>query len=332
VSVSKKSTLFVSVVIPVYNGEATIAYCLKCATALDYPREKFEIIMVDDGSTDKTVDVAKQHPVKVIQKEHTGYPSTMNAGIRVAKGEIVVNIDSDTYISKDWLIKVIEEFKEPKVGIASGYVATAPTSSIWAKLAGFEKEDLYDKIKSKQVNFITTTCTAYRRELFMEVGFFNESLRRGSDEELAHRALKAGWKIILRKDALCYHDWASSLTKYFVKHVLNMLYEVDSILRYPELLRGKDIAHPLDLYVPLALTFLLVLTPIWLLVNSAWVSILSLLGLILYHLPQTKRIIRKHNDWSMFLFPVVINIRYVAWLIGLAIGLSSFLKGKWFSS
>lgn len=321
VSVEKDALPFISVVVPVYNGESTIKSCLESIMALNYPREKLEVIVVNDGSTDGTLNLVKAYSVKIIEKDHTGYPSTINAGIKVSRGGLIVNIDADTYVAPDWLIKIVEEFKDPKVGIAGGYIATAPTSSFWAKLAGFEKEDLYDKIKSKYINFITTACTAYRKRLLIEIGLFNESLKRGSDEELAHRAIKDGWNIVLRKDAQCYHKWGSSPKEYFRKHVLNMMYEVDSVLQHPELLRGKDIAHPSSLYFPLVLTFLLFLTPLWLLVNSAWVSFLSLLGLILYHVPQAIRIVRKHKDFTMTFFAVAIIVRYVAWIVGIWIGL-----------
>lgn len=310
--------LFVSVVTAVYNGQSTIKKCLDCIMMLKYPKEKLEVIVVNDGSTDKTAEIVKDYSIKLVEKEHGGYPSAMNTGIRTAKGGLILNIDSDTYISEDWLTKVLEEFKKPQVGIVGGYVATAPTSSFWAKLAGFESEDRYDRIKSKNVDFLTSTCTAYRRQLFTKVGLFNEALRRGSDEELAQRAIKAGWKIVLRKDAMCYHEGVS-LIRYFKKQVSNTIYQVNNFLGHPELLRGKT-QHPPSLYVPLLLTFLALFAPLWVLFNGVWVSLLALLGLIVYHTPHTIRIIRKHKEWSMVLFPIAINVRYVAWLIGLAIG------------
>jgi len=285
---------------------------------LKYPKEKLEVIVVNDGSTDKTAEIAKDYSVKLVEKEHGGYPSAMNTGIRVAKGNLILNIDSDTYISEDWLTKVLGEFRNPQVGIVGGYVVTAPTSGFWAKLAGFESEDRYDRIKSKYVDFLTSTCTAYRRQLFIRVGLFNEALRRGSDEDLAQRAIEAGWKIVLRKDAMCYHEGVS-LIRYFKKQVSNTIYQVNNFLGHPELLRGKT-QHPPSLYVPLLLTFLVLLTPLWVLFNGVWVSLLALLGLIAYHTPRTIRIIRKHKEWSMVLFPIAINVRYVAWLIGLAVG------------
>ena len=318
---------FVSVVVPVYNGESTIADVLRCISKLNYPDDRLEVIVVDDGSVDETVRIVKEYPAKLIRKEHSGYPSTMNAGAKVAKGEIVVIIDSDIYLDEDWLKTVVEEFDDSKVGIVSGYIATKPTAGFWARVVGFESEDRYDRMKSGYVDFITSASTAYRREVFEEVSFFNEALRRGSDEDLAQKALGAGWKIVLQKDAVCYHEWVPSLRKYFKNQVLNMVYQIKNFLWNPELLRGKE-QHPVSLYVPLILAFLIVLTPLWFVLDAAWLSLLAFLCLVLYHIPPATRIIRKHGDWSMLLFPVAFNVRYFAWLIGLAVGLFSFSKSR----
>jgi len=311
---------FVSVVVPVYNGESTISECLESTLALDYPGENLEIITVDDGSTDETLSKMKNYPVKLVQKDHGGYPSSMNAGIKESKGEVILVVDSDTYVEQDYLVKILEELEDNEAGIVSGYVATKPNAKFWARIIGFESEDRYDQMNSKYVDFITSTCTAYRKEVFNQVGLFDEGLKRGSDEDLAQRASKAGWKIVLRKDAVCYHEWVSSVRRYFKKQTANGIYEINNFLRHPELLRGRE-QHPPSLYVPMLLTSVIFLTPLWVLLGAIWLSLLAFVGLMLYHAPQTVRIIRKQRDWSMLLFPVVFNLRYVAWICGIGIGL-----------
>ncbi len=310
---------FVSVVVPVYNGESTIKACLESTLALDYPREKLEVIVVDDGSTDATLSLLKPYPVRLISKKHGGYPSSMNAGIKKSTGNVVLIVDSDTYVEQDYLLKVLDELEDHKTGIVSGYVATKPNAKFWARIIGFESEDRYDQMTSKYVDFITSTCTVYRKAVFDQVGLFNEGLKRGSDEDLAQRASNAGWKIALRKDAVCYHEWVSSVKRYFKKQMANGIYEINNFLRHPELLKGRE-QHPPSLYIPVMLTFVVFLAPILYFLSVVWVSLLAFIGLILYHAPQTFRIIRKQKDWSMLAFPIVFNLRYFAWLMGFAVG------------
>lgn len=319
-SASEKNTApLVSVVVTIYNAERTIAKCLESIMELEYSRDKLEIIVVDDGSTDNSLNIARKYCVNVIRKDHGGYPSTMNTGIKNAGGSVIVIIDSDIVVSKDWLIKALEEFSDPKVGIMGGYVATAETKSFWSRLAGYEIEDRYRKIKSKYVDYVSTTCTAYRTEVFNKVGFFDENLRRDSDEDFAHRVFKAGWKIVLRKDAICVHEWKSSFKSYFKQQLNEAKYATTIFRKSPDLLFGKQV-HPPSLYIPLILTFLLFLSPLYFLLNYAWLSLVLLVCLFGFHIPSAIRIAGKHQDKSMLLLPLAINVRYVAWLYGLVIG------------
>lgn len=311
---------FVSIVVTVYNAQRTIRRCLHSIMDLEYPEDKLEVIVVDDGSTDKSVEIVKGYPVKLIQKARGGYPSAMNTGINMARGDIVVIIDSDIYVTKDWLAKTIEEFNDRKVGIVGGFVAAAKTRHFWAKLAGFDIEDRYRRVKTKYVDHLSSTCTAYRKEMFSQIGAFDEKLKRDSDEDLAHRAFKSGWKIVLRKDALCFHEWKGSFRSYFIQQVREGKYAVAIVRKAPDLLFGKEV-QPSSLYIPLTLTVLLLLTPIFFWISSLWIPLLAFIGLIVYHLPATIRIIEAHGDLSMLLFPLAINLRYIAWIVGFAVGI-----------
>jgi len=311
---------FVSVVVTVYNAERTIGKCLESILKLDYPKDKLEVLVIDDGSTDGSVDIIKKYPVKLVRKQNSGYPSAMNTGIRISRGGIIVIVDSDIYISKDWLVKLLREFDDSKVGIVEGYVATAPTRNFWAKLAGYEVEDRCIRIKSKYMDFLSSTCTAYRKEIFESVGFFDERLRRNSDEDLSNRAFKHGWKLVFRKDVICFHEWRSSFGSYFMQQLNQGKYMIKMVRKAPSLLLGKE-GQPLHLYIPLVLTFLLFLTPLYFLLNCIWVSPLMLVGLFVYHIPLTIRTFNKRRDWAMLLFPLAINLRYVAWHLGLVAGI-----------
>lgn len=316
----KNRTPPVSVMLPVYNSEGTIGKCIDSILRLKYPKEKLEVLVIDDGSTDNTVNIVKKYPVKFVQKNHGGYPSTMNVGIRTTRGEIIVNIDSDAYITEDWLSKVIGEFEDPEVGIAGGQIAPAPSDDFWAKLTSYDSEYRQRQafIKSKYADHITTSCTAFRRKLFEEIGLFDEKFKLGSDEDLAHRALSAGWKIVINKEAICYHDYRGSFRHYFKGHHLREgWFQFKEIQKHPELIRGKKI-YPAKLYIPLFLTLFLFIIPFLYFTDRVTLFLVTLLLFVLYHIPETVAITRKHREWRFLLFPAVILTRYIAWLFGFA--------------
>jgi len=97
-------------------------------------------------------------------------------------------------------------------------------------------------------------------------------------------------------------------------------YAVTIFRKAPDLLLGKKV-HQRSLYIPLIFTFLLFFSPLYFVLGYSWLSFLLLIALILCHLPSGVRVIKKHRDWSMSLLPIAINVRYVAWLIGLAVGI-----------
>ena len=87
----------ISVIVPAYNEEVTIANCIQSLSNLDY--SKYEVIIVDDGSTDRTAEIAKRFEtlkIRVVYQENQGKANALNNGILLAKGEIVVTVDTDT--------------------------------------------------------------------------------------------------------------------------------------------------------------------------------------------------------------------------------------------
>jgi putative glycosyltransferase (exosortase G-associated) len=136
-----------SVIVPCHNEEAVIDRCLNSIKAQDYPSDKLEIIVVDDGSTDETAERVEAHvngtakdngfrlrgrPIKVgpfdgtlilIKNGHAGKAHSLNAGIAVSNGEIVINIDSDVVLAFDAVRRMAETFvREPSVGAVTGNI------------------------------------------------------------------------------------------------------------------------------------------------------------------------------------------------------------------
>ena len=113
----------ISIIIPVKN-QPDIRDCLKSLELLDYPKDKIEVIVVDDGSTDSTPQVIQTFKIKAIHLTHTiGASACRNLAVKEAKGELIGFIDSDCVAHPNWLKELVPYFEEEKVGIVGGYVS-----------------------------------------------------------------------------------------------------------------------------------------------------------------------------------------------------------------
>jgi cellulose synthase/poly-beta-1,6-N-acetylglucosamine synthase-like glycosyltransferase len=114
----------ISVIVPGYNEEVTIAGCIQSLSSLDYPN--YEVIIVDDGSTDKTLEIARSletEKIRVVHQQNRGKANALNTGIQLSKGEIVVTVDADTTIQRDALTKVANRFaRNPRLGAVAGNI------------------------------------------------------------------------------------------------------------------------------------------------------------------------------------------------------------------
>lgn len=122
--IKKKNVVFapeLSVVIPVFNEEKNIVACLDSVFGSDYPKNKFEVVVVDDGSTDNTVSLVKKYPsVKLVCSSHSGKPVALNKGIIASKHEFIITLDADTVLDKDCLKLIVAPMFDCDVGAVAG--------------------------------------------------------------------------------------------------------------------------------------------------------------------------------------------------------------------
>jgi len=173
---------FVSFIVPVYNEEKVIVETIKSISAINYPKNKYEIIIVDDGSTDNTYKEAKKLEsamIKVFRKENGGCASALNYGITHARGELIARSDSDTILSKDSLIKMIGYFEKEKVMAVTSSMNVKNHGGFIQKLQwseyvlGIFLRKLFDLNNSLYV--IPGPLSIFRKSFFDKYGGFDET-------------------------------------------------------------------------------------------------------------------------------------------------------------
>ena len=217
-----KTPRSVTVVVPVRNRELTIQPLLDSIQKLDCDRNKVEVIVVDGNSTDKTQEIVKKYPVKLVVEKRKGLNLARNTGIKCAKGEIVAFTDSDCVVPPNWITKIVENFKDSQISCVGGsakaldndFISQYADNSIVRLMPFFTKREELKKVKPFFRH--PAGCNmAFRRKVAEEVGYFDEHIQYGFDEvEFADRICRAGYKMVLDPDVLVWHKHRSSFREF----------------------------------------------------------------------------------------------------------------------
>jgi len=184
----KANLPLVSVIIPTYNSERTLGKCLESIVNQTYPH--IEIIVVDGGSKDNTVNIAKKYGARVFVLEGEERSASINYGVKMARGKYIYRVDSDVILDP----RLIEEcvYKCETEGYDALSIMWLPDTSIsfWAKVRRLEKECYYKHRDTRRI-----TARFIRKDVFEKVGGFDPNLVAGEDYDLQNRLLEAGYSI-----------------------------------------------------------------------------------------------------------------------------------------
>ena len=182
-----------SVIIPARNAASTLPACLLALRAQTVPRDRFEVLVVDDGSIDNTAVIAKRYQTQVLSIPNSGPAVARNRGVEQARGRILVFTDSDCAPEPGFLEAMLRPFDEPDVVATKGIYRT--DQKTWtARFVQAEYESRYRLMRGREtIDFVDTYAAAYRRDAFESVGGFDESFPLPSveDQELSFRMVAA---------------------------------------------------------------------------------------------------------------------------------------------
>ncbi len=206
-----------SVIIPTYNSEDTIGMCLAALYNQSINKDEYEIILVDDGSTDNTKNIVKDFPVRYCYQENSGPASARNKGAGLAKGEIILFTDADCVPDYNWISEMIKPFKDPEVVAVKGAYRTLQ-DSIVARFAQLEFEERFEMLKKMgSIDMIDTYSAAFKKGVFLKMGGFDTGfpVANNEDTELSYRMSKEGFKMVFNPDAVvCHLKHPDSIKRY----------------------------------------------------------------------------------------------------------------------
>jgi len=243
---------FVSVIVPVRNEERRIGRCLRSLAAQDYPRGRFEVLVVDGDSTDGSRRAAEEVaqetglPMRLLSNPRRSTPCGLNAGIAQARGEIVARVDAHAEADPHFLSESVSALRDSGAdvvggpirsagdGLVGGAIALAMSSPFGVGNAAFRysREERYTD---------TVAFPAYRRSVFERIGLFAEDLEWGEDDELHYRLGDAGGRILLTPRIASTYYGRSSLVALAHQYFRYGRVKVEVLRRHPRRVRVRQL-------------------------------------------------------------------------------------------
>lgn len=210
---------FVSIIVPVYNEAKVIKQSIKSLLGLDY--SNFEIIIVNDGSSDETADVAKtlvgyhkgrygDVKVSLINKKNGGKARALNAGISYSKADLVLCMDGDSQLSEDCVRMAVRHFTDPKIGAVAGNVKVLNRKKFFTDLQALEYIEGLNMARAAQsfiklVNIIPGPIGIFRKQAIIDAGYYSSDTF-AEDADVTLKILANGWKIYYEPAAISYTE------------------------------------------------------------------------------------------------------------------------------
>ena len=244
------------------------------------PRAEYEVILVDDGSSDDTAELARRFEVQVVVQENRGPATARNVGAKMAKGDVLVFTDSDCTLDVDFLKYMISPIESGDVVGVQGRYRTKQTPFM-ARFGQVEIETRYKRMeRTPFIDFIGTYAAAYQRDIFLGQGGFDTefSMASGEDSEFSFALHRLGHKMIFESRAIVYHLHPESFRHYVRVKFYRGYWRARLYRKHP----GKAVK---DSYTPqslkLQLLFVMVtvgLIPLSFAFPGLWLVVAALIG------------------------------------------------------
>lgn len=204
----------VSIVVPAHNSSGTIGGCIASLLAIAYPKDKLEIIVVDNNSTDGTSSLIQQYSV-IFESENEVQSSyaARNKGLKRAQGDIIAFTDSDCFVESEWIAEGVKHFEDDRCGAVGGEVLSSPPTSVIEEYL-MSMDFLHQRhcLQNSFYPYIQTANAFYRRSILHKVGLFDPRMISGGDADLCWRMqMQTSYRICYADKARVYHKHRNTL-------------------------------------------------------------------------------------------------------------------------
>ncbi len=244
----------VSVIIPAYNEEKNIKQCIESIKDSKYPKEKIEIIVVDDGSTDNTIDAVKGFKdVKILQQNHGGKSEALNLGTSKASYDFILSIDADTIIDKNCIKEIVKPLKDKRVGATTGVSKVRNTKKMIGIFQNIEYHynNLIRNSFSKMFNngiWFFGALACYRKSTLKKIGFFKKDTLT-EDMDTALEIKKADYTTINVHSAMGYTIAPKNLKELYHQRARWWIGVLQSLVKNKKLFSYKSSPAILFLFI-----------------------------------------------------------------------------------
>lgn len=217
---------YISIIIPTYNRPRALARCLASLDSVDYPRERFDVVVVDDGSNSSLRDIIAKYStcyrLYYLRQHNQGPATARNAGAEYAQGEFLAFIDDDCVMEPAWLREMARATAMSVDSLFGGHTTNALKTNIYSSASQTLVDFLYGYflVRKSPLRFFTSNNLMMRRKPFLEIGGFHGGfpLAAAEDRELSFRWISRGGDLQFVPDAIVLHHHDMGFRSYLRQH------------------------------------------------------------------------------------------------------------------
>lgn len=327
------ANIVVSVVVVAKNEERNIASCIESLLAQDYPQENYEVIVVDGGSTDRTQDIVRSYPVKLIVADRGVIGYQRNIGTGSAKGKYVAFTDADCVADKRWLSKLVQALANSPDDVVAvgGPNLVFSNDPDFSRVIGYMQETLlgsggspqsYRIKKPKYVYSIPNCNIAYVADI-LKLEKYDDCLGMGDDSDINYRLRRKGYKFLYLTDAIVWHHRPTNF-RWFSKKMFAYGEGMGRVTRKNRGIVRWYAFAPLFLMLMLLVAYPLVRFLPWTMYIYIVIFSIYILGVLI----STVQVLWRYRSFSSFQTLILLPIQHICYGVGLFKGLLTLnMKG-----